>query len=108
MPALDAQESPSLSPAHFPNLATEVILQVILSCNRTTYPLDPVSFAMLQTISLLPFVNNVIDGSITSGHVACSHKLHAAGSDEPPSVLILLDLQQRLTPSTTRLSIAPS
>ncbi|KAK3542188.1 hypothetical protein QTP86_016987, partial [Hemibagrus guttatus] len=52
-------------------VAAEVVLQITLSCNPTTCPLDPIPSAMLQTISpdFLPFITTVINGSLTSGHV---------------------------------------
>lgn len=53
------------------SLLSENILQVILSCNRTTCPLDPIRYTMPQTMSqdLLPFGSTIFNDSITTGHV---------------------------------------
>ncbi|MCJ8744445.1 hypothetical protein PDJAM_G00118790 [Pangasius djambal] len=62
-PTLHTEDSPSPLLAHFSKLATEEILQVILSCNPTTCPLDQIPSTMLQTISqdLLPFITSYMD-----------------------------------------------
>ncbi|XP_017345780.1 uncharacterized protein LOC108277487 isoform X3 [Ictalurus punctatus] len=57
-------------------IVKEKILQVILSCNPTTCPLDTISFTVLQTISrdLFSFIATVINDSITSGNVPNAFK----------------------------------
>ncbi|KAK3506867.1 hypothetical protein QTP70_030604 [Hemibagrus guttatus] len=75
-PTSHSQHSATPSLMQLSTVASEVVLQFTRSCNPTTRPLDPISSAMLQTISpdLLPFITTVINGSLTSGHVPTAFK----------------------------------
>lgn len=65
-PTQHIQDSSSPSLADFSNLATREALQVILSYNPTTCPLDPIPSTMRLT--------TVINDSITSSHVPATSK----------------------------------
>ncbi|KAK3535262.1 hypothetical protein QTP70_005951 [Hemibagrus guttatus] len=75
-PTSHSQHSATPSLTQLSTVAAEEVLQITQSCNPTTCPLDPISSAMLQTISpdLLPFITTVINGSLTSGHVPSAFK----------------------------------
>ncbi|KAK3561767.1 hypothetical protein QTP86_013416 [Hemibagrus guttatus] len=75
-PTSHNQHSATPSLTQLSTVAAEEVLQITRSCNPTTYPLDPIPSAMLQTISpdLLPFITTVINGSLMSGHVPTAFK----------------------------------
>lgn len=73
-PTLYLQDSPSLSLVHFSHLATKEILQVIMSCNPTTYPLDPITMLQIVSQDLVLFITTIVHGSITSAHVPTAFK----------------------------------
>ncbi|KAK1791179.1 hypothetical protein P4O66_013142, partial [Electrophorus voltai] len=52
------------------------ILQLLTSSSLTTCPLDPIPFALFQTIArdLLPFISVIINNSLSSGYVPTAFK----------------------------------
>uniref|UniRef100_A0AAR2KZX5 Reverse transcriptase domain-containing protein n=1 Tax=Pygocentrus nattereri TaxID=42514 RepID=A0AAR2KZX5_PYGNA len=69
----------SLSPKTltcFSSLSNEEVHKLLISCNPTTCPLDPIPSTLLRSISheLLPFISSIINSSLSSGMVPSSFK----------------------------------
>ncbi|KAK1797590.1 hypothetical protein P4O66_000781 [Electrophorus voltai] len=70
-PPANVHSPTSNSLTSFSPLSSDEILQLLTSSNPTTCPLDPIPFALFQTIArdLLPFISVIINNSLSSGYM---------------------------------------